>query len=45
MLDFFDSLEDHLEARVVIVHAAERGFCAGVDIKDEKEVKLHGVED
>jgi enoyl-CoA hydratase/carnithine racemase len=29
LLHFFDSLEDHLEARVVIVRAAERAFCAG----------------
>jgi enoyl-CoA hydratase/carnithine racemase len=42
---FFDSLENHLEVRVVIVRTAGRGFCADVDIKNVKEVKLDGMED
>jgi enoyl-CoA hydratase/carnithine racemase len=31
---FFSSLEEHLEARVVIVRGAGRAFCAGFDVKD-----------
>jgi enoyl-CoA hydratase/carnithine racemase len=40
---FFDSLEDHLEARVVIVRAAGRAFCAGVDIKDAAEASAQAT--
>lgn len=31
---FFGTLEEHLEARVVVVRGAGRAFCAGVDIDD-----------
>jgi len=31
---FFGSLDEHLEARVVIVRGAGRAFCAGFDMKD-----------
>ena len=42
---FFESLENHPEVRVVIVRTAGLGFCADVDIKNVKEVELHGMED
>lgn len=34
---FFASLDEHLNARVVIVHGAGRAFCAGFDVKDLAE--------
>ena len=34
---FFGSLDEHLEARVVVVRGAGRAFCAGFDVKDLAE--------
>ncbi len=34
---FFGSLDEHLDARVVVVRGAGRAFCAGFDVKDLAE--------
>jgi enoyl-CoA hydratase/carnithine racemase len=42
---FFGSLDQHLEARVVVVRGAGRAFCAGMDVKDLAEIMGKGAQD
>jgi len=42
---FFGGLDQHLEARVVVVRGAGRAFCAGMDVKDLAEIMGKGAED
>lgn len=35
---FFSELDQHLEARVVVLRGAGRAFCAGMDVKDLAEI-------
>jgi len=42
---FFGSLDEHLEARVVVVRGAGRAFCAGFDVKDLAESTGKGAQD
>lgn len=42
---FFGSLDEHLEARVVVVRGAGRAFCAGFDVKDLAENIGKGAQD
>jgi enoyl-CoA hydratase/carnithine racemase len=42
---FFGSLDEHLEARVVVVRGAGRAFCAGFDVKELAESTGKGAQD
>jgi len=42
---FFVGLDQHLDARVVVVRGAGRAFCAGMDVKDLAEIMGKGSED
>ncbi|OGO01808.1 MAG: hypothetical protein A2Y72_01265 [Chloroflexi bacterium RBG_13_53_26] len=42
---FFGSLDQRLEARVVVVRGAGRAFCAGMDVKDLAEIMGKGAQD
>ena len=41
----FGSLDQRLEARVVVVRGAGRAFCAGMDVKDLAEIMGKGAQD
>jgi enoyl-CoA hydratase/carnithine racemase len=42
---FFGSLDQRLEARVIVVRGAGRAFCAGMDVKDLAEIMGKGAQD
>ena len=42
---FFGSLDEHLDARVVVVRGAGRAFCAGFDVKELAESTGKGAQD
>ena len=42
---FFGSLDEHLDARVVVMRGAGRAFCAGFDVKELAESTGKGAQD